>query len=97
MIKPTSRLMAQVIEFVRNDPSIRDLLDARDNDSRTSGAEITCRYLGLAPRNVAEFQVNFQYNAPDSKERTDDVAITVGVLPKNPPEFLIKKGGIETY
>lgn len=98
MLKPTSVLLGEILNFLLNDPQVRNSLAARDNDQYTRADGINCRFFKLNPQDErrAAYLVEFVYLTKFSQdERNDDVEVLVEVTQGTPNQFAIR--GIRYY
>jgi hypothetical protein len=92
MQKPTAGLSFQIINYLMQQSQVRILLDARDNNKRTFGVEVSCKFYkrNLADHSKSAYIVEFVYEVDSERlEKTDDVSMTVEVKEGNPPIFHI--------
>lgn len=98
MVKQTSLLNFDIIQFVMRDQRIQSLISARDHHPLTFGMEILCRYVRANPSDstLSEYTVDFVYYVTDQRlEIKDDVSVLVSVKQGNPVGFCILN--IRTY
>ena len=90
MLKPTSRLITEIIEFVSQQQSVSTLLNQRDNHPMAAAVEVTCRFLRHDQANPARsaYDVKFMYATKDAAlEKDDDIRVRVVVTDGPSPTF----------
>lgn len=90
MQKPTSRLLAEIIEFVTHQPKIVKSLNKRDTHPEATGTHLSCRFYKhhkSDPKRSAYNVVFGYYTEDDNLEKSDDIYARVEVVDGNPPTF----------
>ncbi len=93
MQKPTSTILADILNFVLNDSRVMKSLAKRDNDEFTTAMETRCRYFKRHPSDPAKaaYVIDFLYATKyQQDEEKDDVSILVEVTEGTPPSFEIR-------
>lgn len=94
MLKPTSKLNVQIIEFLTKNEEIKELLNERDHHKKAIGVELHCRFRGKDPSDnkISRYVVDFVYRTEDNfNESDDDIRVFLEVLDKHPVEMKIVK------
>jgi len=92
MQKPTSRTIAEIIEFVTQQNEVSEALNKRDRHPDAACTAISCRFYKRHPEDPTQsgFEVLFRYHTRDDDlERNDDVLVRVRAVDGDPPSFSI--------
>ena len=92
MQKPTSRIVAEIIEFVTQQPNVSKVLNRRDTHPSVACTQIACKFYKHHPSDPGRsaYDVVFgYYTKDDDLEKNDDVLVRVQVSEGSPPSFKI--------